>query len=80
MSSTGGPAGAFAASAFSLLNHVPIVIAGSPVFPRTDGVQRVRCAAVMVVLEMAARATRLATGHSAAPATRPGAARLRGAP
>jgi hypothetical protein len=47
-------------SAFFLLSHVPIVIAGSPVFPFIGGVQRVLYAAVMVVLVMTARATRLA--------------------
>jgi hypothetical protein len=47
-------------SAFFLLNHVPIVIAGSPFFPFLGGVQRVLCAAVIVVLVMTARATRLA--------------------
>lgn len=51
---------ASAVSAFFLLNHVPIVIAGSPFFPFLGGVQRVLCAAVMAVLVMTARATRLA--------------------
>lgn len=49
-----------ASSAIFLLNHVPIVIAGSPFFPFLGGVQRVLCAAVMAVLVMTARATRLA--------------------
>jgi uncharacterized protein DUF998 len=53
-----GTAGAV--STFFLLNHVPIVIAGSPFFPFLGGVQRVLYAAVMVVLVMTARATRLA--------------------
>jgi hypothetical protein len=48
-------------STFFLLNHVPIVIAGSPFLPFLGGVQRVLYAAVMVVLVMTARATRLAT-------------------
>jgi hypothetical protein len=48
---------------FLLLNHVPIVIAGSPLFPFIGGVQRVLCAAVIVVLVMTARATRLAAEH-----------------
>lgn len=45
-----------------LLIHVPIVIAGSPGFPYLGGVERVVCAAMMVVLWTSARATRLATG------------------
>jgi Protein of unknown function (DUF998) len=59
---------AAAVSAFFLLNHVPIVIAGSPVFPFVGGVQRVLYAAVMVVLVMTARATRLAVDRVHSPA------------
>jgi hypothetical protein len=66
-------------STFFLLNHVPIVIAGSPVFPYIGGVQRVLYAAVMVVLVMTARATRLAADRVHSPAQLPAAARLRGA-
>jgi hypothetical protein len=66
-------------SMFFLLNHVPIVIAGSPVFPFTGGVQRVLYAAVMVVLVMTARATRLAADRAQSPALLPASARLRGA-
>jgi hypothetical protein len=66
-----------AVSAFFLLNHVPIVIAGSPFFPLLGGVQRVLCAAVMVVLVMTARATRLATERVLEPVPVP--PRLRGA-
>jgi hypothetical protein len=51
-------------SAFFLLNHVPIVIAGSPLFPFIGGVQRVLYVAVMVVLVMTARATRLAVDRA----------------
>jgi hypothetical protein len=67
-----------AVSVFFLLNHVPIVIAGSPFFPFLGSVQRVLYAAVMVVLVMTARATRLAAErvHSPVPAVSP---RLRGA-
>jgi hypothetical protein len=68
---------ACAVSAFFLLNHVPIVIAGSPFFPLLGGVQRVLCAAVMVVLVMTARATRLATECVLEPV--PVSPRLRGA-
>jgi Protein of unknown function (DUF998) len=64
-------------SIFFLLNHVPIVIAGSPVFPFLGGVQRVLYAAVMVVLVMAARATRLAAERVLDPV--PVSPRLRGA-
>jgi Protein of unknown function (DUF998) len=72
-----GTAGAV--SAFFLLNHVPIVITGSPFFPFLGGVQRVLCVAVMVVLVMTARATRLAVDRVHSSAELPAAARLRGA-
>jgi Protein of unknown function (DUF998) len=68
-----------AVSAFFLLNHVPIVIAGSPLFPFIGGVQRVLYAAVMVVLVMTARATRLAADCVHCPAQLPASPRLRGA-
>jgi hypothetical protein len=68
---------AAAVSVFFLLNHVPIVIAGSPLFPFLGGVQRVLCAAVIVVLVMTARATRLAAEHVLEPV--PLSPRLRGA-
>jgi hypothetical protein len=69
---------AVAVSVFFLLNHVPIVIAGSPFFPFLGGVQRVLYASVMVVLVMTARATRLAAErvHGPVAAVSP---RLRGA-
>jgi hypothetical protein len=66
-------------STFFLLNHVPIVIAGSPFFPFLGGVQRVLYAAVMVVLVMTARATRLATERVLRPVDLPVSPRLRGA-
>jgi hypothetical protein len=66
-------------SAFFMLNHVPIVIAGSPLFPFIGGVQRVLYAAVMVVLVMTARATRLAVDRVHSPAELPASPRLRGA-
>ncbi|GAA5119552.1 hypothetical protein GCM10023320_25470 [Pseudonocardia adelaidensis] len=66
-----------AVSGFFLLNHVPIVIAGSPFSPFLGGVQRVLCVAVMVVLVMTARATRLATESVESPV--PAAGSLRGA-
>jgi Protein of unknown function (DUF998) len=66
-------------SAFFLLNHVPIVIAGSPLFPLIGGVQRVLYAAVMVVLVMTARATRLAGDRVHGPAPVAVSPRLRGA-
>jgi hypothetical protein len=68
-----------AVSALFLLNHVPIVIAGSPLFPFIGGVQRVLYATVMVVLVMTARATRLAADHVHSPAQLPASPRLRGA-
>jgi len=64
-------------SIFFLLNHVPIVIGGSPFFPFLGGVQRVLYAAVMVVLVMTARATRLAAERVLDPV--PVSPRLRGA-
>jgi Protein of unknown function (DUF998) len=70
-----GTAGAV--SAFFLLNHVPIVITGSPFFPFLGGVQRVLCVAVMVVLVMTARATRLAAERVESPVAVAGS--LRGA-
>ncbi|HLU59496.1 MAG TPA: DUF998 domain-containing protein [Pseudonocardia sp.] len=69
--------GATAISAVFLLNHVPIVITGSPFLPFLGGVQRVLCAAVMVVLVMTARATRLAAERGCEPVPVP--PRLRGA-
>lgn len=66
-------------STYFLLNHVPIVIAGSPLFPLIGGVQRVLYAAVMVVLVMTARATRLAVERAHSPAQLPVSPRLRGA-
>jgi hypothetical protein len=66
-------------STFFLLNHVPIVIAGSPFFPFLGGVQRVLYAAVMVVLVMTARATRLATERVLSSVDLPVSPRLRGA-
>jgi hypothetical protein len=68
---------ASAVSTLFLLNHVPIVIAGSPFFPFLGGVQRVLCAAVMAVLVMTARATRLAAERVLDPV--PVSAGLRGA-
>jgi hypothetical protein len=68
-----------AVSAIFLLNHVPIVIAGSPFLPFLGGVQRVLYAAVMVVLVMTARATRLAAERVQSPAQVPISPRLRGA-
>jgi len=68
---------ACAISAFFLLNHVPIVIAGSPFFPFMGGLQRVLCVAVMVVLVMTARAARLATRSVESPVPVTGS--LRGA-
>ena len=73
----GGAAGAV--SVFFLLNHVPIVIGGSPFFPFLGGVQRVLYAAVMVALVMTARATRLAADRAHATTQLPAAGRLRGA-
>jgi Protein of unknown function (DUF998) len=64
-------------STFFLLNHVPIVITGSPFFPFLGGVQRVLYASVMVVLVMTARATRLAAERVLEPV--PVSPRLRGA-
>jgi hypothetical protein len=69
---------AVVASAAFLLNHVPIVIAGSPLFPFIGGVQRVLCAAVMVVLVMTARATRLAVERIHCPEPFPASVQLRG--
>jgi hypothetical protein len=66
-------------SAFFLLNHVPIVIAGSPVFPLIGGTQRVLCAAVMVVMVMTARASRLALERTRVPAGIPAATQPRDA-
>jgi hypothetical protein len=66
-------------SAFFVLNHVPIVIAGSPLFPLLGGVQRVLCAAVMVVLVMTARATRLAVDRVDCTGPVPVPSQLRGA-
>ena len=67
-------------SAFFLLpNHVPIVIAGSPVFPLFGGVQSVFCAAVMVVIVLTARDTRLAVDRIDGPAGVPAVSGLRGA-
>ncbi|MHA6630172.1 DUF998 domain-containing protein [Pseudonocardia sichuanensis] len=66
-------------STFFVLNHVPIVIAGSPVFPLIGGVQRVLCAAVMVVLVMTARATRLAVDRVDCTGPVPVPGQLRGA-
>jgi hypothetical protein len=66
-------------SAFFVLNHVPIVIGGSPVFPLLGGVQRVLCAAVMVVLVMTARATRLAVDRVGSTGPVPVPSQLRGA-
>lgn len=66
-------------SVFFMLNHVPIVIAGSPLFPFLGGVQRVLYAAVMVVLVMSARATRLATERVHSLVEVPASPRLRGA-
>jgi hypothetical protein len=66
-------------SAVFLLNHVPIVIAGSPGFPLLGGVQRVLYAAVMVVLVMTARATRLAIDRVHCAVEVPPATQLRGA-
>jgi hypothetical protein len=66
-------------SAFFLLNHVPIVISGSPGLPLLGGVQRVLYAAVMVVLVMTARATRLAIDRAHCTTEIPAAAQLRGA-
>jgi hypothetical protein len=66
-------------STLFLLNHVPIVIAGSPFFPFLGGVQRVLYVAVMVVLVMTARATRLATERVQSPVGLSAAPRLRGA-
>ncbi|OZM76314.1 hypothetical protein CFP66_41910 [Pseudonocardia sp. MH-G8] len=74
-----GAAVAGVISAFFLLNHVPIVIAGSPVFPLIGGVQRVLCAAVMVVLVMTARATRLAVDRVDCAGPVPVPRQLRGA-
>jgi hypothetical protein len=67
-----------AVSTLFLLNHVPIVIAGSPFFPFLGGVQRVLYAAVMVVLVMTARATRLATERVHSPVDLPASQGLRG--
>ncbi len=75
---TWGATAAGAVSALFVLNHVPIVIGGSPLFPLIGGVQRVSCAAVMVVLLMTARATRLAVDRIHCPAEIPTAG-LRGA-
>jgi hypothetical protein len=72
-------------SAFFLLVHVPIVIAGSPGFPLIGGVQRVIWVAVMVMLVVTARATRLSAARAAGPVAVPAAgpdlsdASLRGA-
>src|SRR5690606_41698866 len=68
---------ATAISAVFLLTHVPIVITGSPFLPFHGGVRRVLCAAVMVVLVMTARATRLAAERGCEPVPVP--PRLRGA-
>jgi hypothetical protein len=54
-------------SGFFLLTHVPIVVAGSPEFPLMGGVQRVIYAAVMVMLVVIARATRLAATRALDP-------------
>jgi hypothetical protein len=67
-----------AVSTFFLLNHVPIVIAGSPFFPFLGGLQRVLYVAVMVVLVMTARATRLATERVHRPVDLPAPQGLRG--
>jgi hypothetical protein len=67
-----------AVSTFFLLNHVPIVIGGSPFFPFLGGLQRVLYAAVMVVLVMTARATRLATERVHQPVDLPAPQGLRG--
>jgi hypothetical protein len=75
---TWGATAAGAVSALFVLNYVPIVIAGSPLLPLIGGVQRVLCAAVMVVLVMTARATRLAVDRIHCPAEIPTAG-LRGA-
>ena len=70
-------------SAFFLLTHIPIVIAGSPGFPLIGGVQRVVFASVMLVLVATARATRLAVDRALEPAILSGSElpdpRLRGA-
>jgi uncharacterized protein DUF998 len=66
-------------SAFFLLNHVPIVIAGSSVFPLIGGTQRVLCAAVMVVMVMTARASRLALERTSVPAAVRGTGQVRDA-
>ena len=66
-------------SVFFLLNHVSIVIGASPVLPLLGGAQRVLCAAVVVVLVMTARATRLAVERAHYPAEVPASLQLRGA-
>jgi hypothetical protein len=66
-------------SAVFLLNHVPIVIAGSPFLPHIGALQRVLYAAVMVVLVMTARATRLAAERVHDTAELPATPGLRGA-
>jgi hypothetical protein len=72
--------GGVAVGGVSPRKDVPIVIAGSPVFPHIGGVHRVFCVAVMVALVMTARATRVAVERSPAPTAHPAAARLCGAP
>jgi Protein of unknown function (DUF998) len=76
---SGGSAITGVISGFFLLSHVPIVIDGSPAFPFQGGLQRVLVAAVMVVLVMTARATRLAVdrAHSTAEVTQPRSCEVR---
>ena len=54
-------------TAGALRTDVAIVIADSPGFPLIRGVQRVLCAAVMLVLVATARATRLAVDRALEP-------------